>query len=176
MALAFRNPTRHALAATIVSVTPLFAGAQSPDADWLAQATALVASVSADLECEIELIGDIRADALLGRRYVAYSAAGSDCDAAAETLAGRGAEMDLQFLRRPSVGQLRALVAGIIRSVETTTGCRIAMRGTPSLNAETSRWLVTYVTTGDTCENIDAMLREQGSDLDISFVGGPARR
>jgi len=134
-----------------------------------------VNSLDAELDCAIELIGDVRIDALLGRRYLAYSAEGADCDAAAEALGRHTAAIDIQFLRRPSLAQVRMLVSGMIRSVEMTTGCRITLRGAPSLVEETSRWLVTYVTSGRDCSGVQYVLRDQGDDLDISFVGGPAR-
>jgi hypothetical protein len=59
----------------------------------------------------------------------------------------------------------------MIRSVETTTSCRVSLRGTPSLDATTSRWRVPYVASGDNCREVRQALRDLGDDLEIVFVG-----
>jgi hypothetical protein len=134
-------------------------------------ATVAVQSLNAESDCAIELVGEVRTDPLIETRYIAYVASGTDCDAASQELSGRGAELGIAYLRRPNLGQLRALVADMIRSVETTTGCRVSMRGRPALDTTTSRWRVTYVASGDNCQEARQALRDLGNDLEIVFVG-----
>ena len=158
-----------------VATLPSTAAAQAESEDVLVQTMQAVQVVDAQFDCSLELIGGLQTDALLGRHFVAYSAEGGDCDEAAEALGGRTADIDVQFMRRPNLGQLRKIVSDMIRSVEITTGCRIMLRGRPSLNEETSRWFVTYVASGTNCVGVQSSLRDLGDDLDISFIGGPAR-
>jgi hypothetical protein len=137
------------------------------------RADELVRSVAETFDCEISILGEPHAYELSIGWYVAYSAAGEDCDAAGQALNGAGRNDELSFSRRPNLGQLRALVAEMVYAAGSATGCRINVYGEPRLNEATSQWLVTYRASGINCEEAGLELRRRGAELEISFMGRP---
>ena len=145
------------------------ASAQERDAEPpVVLADEIARSVESSFDCAVSIHGEPRLYELSAGWYVAYSASGDECDEASQTLRARGEEHELFFSRRPNRGQLRALLAGMVRSAELTSGCRITI-GETRLNEPTGQWFVTYLAAGTNCDEASQELWTQGAELDIHF-------
>jgi hypothetical protein len=141
------------------------------DAASRAQAAAeIAASVSTSVACAIEVRGTPRFDELANAWLVAYTATGSDCDAAAAQLRQRGQAGAIVFFRRPDAGQVRALIGSMRHSVEPAFGCPISVRGEPRFDEASGYWLVSYVASGAGCDDAAQELERLGAELQIRFM------
>ncbi len=166
-----------ALAATLIACGPQLAAAQEDAAsaprDHVAE---VLEALKTSYACEITVHGEPRLDEPSRTWLVAYSAAGDDCDAAAQALQRRGTPLGLTFFRRPTLGQARALIAEMRRSAEAAFGCRITLRGDPQFNELTTQWTVAYLAAGSGCEEAAEELRREGAELQIFFMQAPSRQ
>lgn len=131
----------------------------------------------AEFDCEISVLQDEPSFDSSARRWLAhYAAAGRECDDAAERLHHQGLANDILFSRRPTLDQLMTIIRPMIRSVESAFLCRITVQGTPDINRVSGRWSVTYLASGDGCDDAAAELQRQGRPLQISFLTRPTNQ
>ena len=133
-------------------------------------ASRITAEIGASSDCELMLHGRPRYEELTGVWHAAYSASGEACDAAGAALRERGEADGLTFVRRPTLGQLRPIVTRMLRSAESTTGCRLTLSGRPALDETTAYWHVRYLASGPNCDEAGRALRSQGAGSDILFM------
>lgn len=169
------RPSIRALA-LIAAVWPVsaFAEPQSVEAARVL-ADETVTKINQTFDCRIGLLGSPRRDSFLSGWVIAFAAAGRDCDAAQAALASDGADAGVQFMRRPNLSQLRALLGPMIRSAELASGCRIALRGQPVLDEKTTRWFVHVIGFGGSCGEAIRHLSEQAADIDTTILGSTDR-
>jgi hypothetical protein len=165
---------RQLLIVIVALCLPCAARAQATGFSDLGQRLAqVVATVDSQFDCTIQTHGEPRMDESSRQWLAAFSAAGADCDPAIDALRGEGAALGIVLFRRPTPDQLREIVAEMIRSVESTSACRITVRRDPQLQDITSRWFVSYRAAGEGCEEADEELRRQGRVYDIEFIRMP---
>lgn len=140
-----------------------------------AVANNIIEAASETFDCRLSLLGKPRRDSFLGDWVVPYAAAGRECDGAQGVLSDDGAEAGIQFMRRPNLSQLRAMLGPMIRSAELASGCRIGLRGQPALDEETARWFVQVIGAGANCGEALRDLSRQAADIDATILGTPDR-
>lgn len=145
----------------------------APPESVLAELEAAPAAIAVDHDCEVTVIGAPKRIALDEGWYVAYTATGADCDAAAAELERRAARLELTYARRPDRAQLRALLTPMLRTARTISGCRLTVHGEPRIDSASAHWFVSYRATGTGCDEAADELRRQGDEFDIIFLEQP---
>jgi hypothetical protein len=132
----------------------------------------MAASVQSATGCEIVLLDKPDFDDSSGKWLVAYSASGEGCDRAPKLLLDSGEQVHILFYRKPTLGQVNALAARMIRSVESAFVCSIATRGTRFIET-TKRWQIALIVSGHDCDAALHELDRQAEPLEISFSRVP---
>jgi hypothetical protein len=156
--------------AAVLALTPCLALAQATDDPETvgARIAAIVAELEADSGCEIELHGEPRFESLSQRWFAPYSITGTDCDRTVDVFVERGRAMDVDFARRPNVGEVKALVGRMLRQVRAA-GCRVSLTGEPHRAKGSIVYYVGYQLAGTGCSWVPEHLRTRGREYDIVF-------
>lgn len=144
-----------------------------PTSDHEPQATIehLANALEAEFECDIVVLSpEPRFDDFSDKWLVNYSASGNGCDEALQELHDQGLANDVLFVRRPTLEQLMAIIRPMIRSAQSAFLCRITLQGRPSLEPVSGQWSVTYLASGEGCDDAAAQLRDEGAPLQIFFL------
>ena len=154
---------------------PLFlalpANAQVLDVESAQQiAMRLVESASSQFDCEIALFGAPIREELVQSWHVTYSASGDGCSEAVETLQAARSEYGLNFVRRPTLGQVRGVFRTITESVGESYACQITLAGVPRADPHSGQWTISYLASGPDCAEASVELGRRGAELDIILL------